>query len=197
MLLVCIEVREPAMTHHSRRLLLVVLMIALSQLACAVGFTPPTPGGSISIGEPPTLAPPSNVQGEQATVSDVIDGDTIDVLMNGVGYRVRYVGVNTPERDETCYSEATNANAGMVAGQTITMTRDQSNTDRYGRLLRYIYVGNVFVNEQLVIQGYAEAVEYQPDTLHTAYFRDLEVQARNANVGCHPSGIFNDGSTTR
>jgi hypothetical protein len=48
-----------------------------------------------------------------------------------------------------------------------------------------------------VQNGWAEAVEYPPDTAQTAYFRQLEVEARNANRGCHPTGIFNDGSDTR
>jgi micrococcal nuclease len=172
------------------------VMLALAMLACTFGFEPPT--------VIPTAAPsnPSGgasnpTGGETATVTRVIDGDTIEVDIGGVGYRVRYVGVNTPERDEVCYQDATNANAAMVQGQTIRMMRDQSNTDRYGRLLRYIYVGDRFVNAELVSGGWAEAVEYRPDTLHTAAFRALEVTARSQNVGCHPTGIFNDGSDTR
>ena len=135
--------------------------------------------------------------GETAQVTDIIDGDTIDVDINGVGYRVRYIGVNTPERDETCYADATNANADLVDGQTVTLVRDSSNTDRYGRLLRYIYVGNVFVNAQLVQEGWAESVEYPPDTANAATFRQLEDAAARSNLGCHPTGIFDDGSTTR
>jgi endonuclease YncB( thermonuclease family) len=84
-----------------------------------------------------------------------------------------------------------------VQGQTVTLVRDVSETDRYGRLLRYVYVNGVNVNEQLVAQGYAEAVEYEPDTAQTAAFRDLEAQARAANLGCHPTGVFNDGSDVR
>ncbi len=97
------------------------------------------------------------VDGETALVVDVIDGDTIDVRLGGDTYRVRYIGVNTPERDEPCYFEATAANAVLVEGQTVTLVRDVSETDRYGRLLRYVYAGPVFVNAELVAQGYAEA----------------------------------------
>lgn len=140
---------------------------------------------------------PNPAGGETARVTSVIDGDTIDVEMNGVGYRVRYVGVNTPERGEVCYPEATDANAALVTGRTVTLVRDVENTDRFGRLLRYVYVGDEFVNAALVRQGYAEAVEYPPDIRHTAEFRQLERAARAGGLGCHPTGIFDDGSDTR
>jgi endonuclease YncB( thermonuclease family) len=138
-----------------------------------------------------------NITGESARVVGVIDGDTIDVSINGTEYRVRYVGVNTPERGESCYQEAVDANRNLVNGQTVTLVRDTSDTDRYDRLLRYIYVGNTLVNEELVRNGYAEAVLYAPDDEFYNAFLDLERQARQRNIGCHPTGIFNDGSDTR
>jgi endonuclease YncB( thermonuclease family) len=126
----------------------------------------------------------------RALVTDVIDGDTIDVLIDGDEYRVRYIGVNTPERDESCYQDATNANAALVSGQTVTLVRDVSETDRYGRLLRYVYVGSTFVNAELVRQGYAENVEYPPDTANAAWFGQMAREARSANLGCWPTGVF-------
>jgi micrococcal nuclease len=142
-------------------------------------------------------APPSSTEGESARVTQVIDGDTIDVRIGEIGYRVRYIGVNTPERDETCYQEAADANAALVSGQTVTLVKDTSETDQFGRLLRYVYVGDTFVNASLVRDGWAESVEYPPDTAHASEFRGLERDAAATNRGCHPTGIFNDGSTTR
>jgi endonuclease YncB( thermonuclease family) len=135
--------------------------------------------------------------GETGQVTNVIDGDTIDVMLNGEVVRVRYVGVNTPERDEVCYSDAVSANRRMVEGQTVTLVRDTSETDRYGRLLRYIYVGGTFVNQVLVEQGYAEAVLYDPDDQYFNTFSQLEQTAARAGLGCHSTGIFADESTTR
>jgi len=174
-----------------RRILLLVLL-SLPLIACAVGFTPPTPG-TVYTEQPPG----ANVQGEQAVVTNVIDGDTIDVRIGTSTYRVRYIGINTPERDEVCYQDATDANASLVSGRTVTLVKDASNTDQYGRLLRYIYVDNVFINEQLVLQGFAEAVQYPPDTRFADYFTRLEQEAAQFQRGCHPTGIFNDGSYTR
>jgi endonuclease YncB( thermonuclease family) len=142
-------------------------------------------------------APSGGVTGDTAQVTRVIDGDTIDVDINGIGYRVRYIGVNTPERDEICYQPAADANAALLSGKTVTLVKDTSNTDAFGRLLRYVYVGSTFVNATLVVEGWAENAEYPPDTTHAAEFRVLEARAKAANAGCHPSGIFDDGSDTR
>lgn len=139
----------------------------------------------------------SSGSGETGRVVRVIDGDTIDVDVNGETIRVRYVGVNTPERDEPCYQEATDANRRLVENKTVRLERDTSDTDRYDRPLRYVYVGDTFVNWELVEDGYAEAVLYEPDDRHYEEFLRLESQATLANRGCHPSGIFDDGSTRR
>ena len=79
----------------------------------------------------------------------------------------------------------------------VRMVKDVSETDQYGRLLRYVYVGDIFVNARLVEEGYAEVVSYPPDTAYFTQFRDLERAAAAANLGCHPTGIFADGSYTR
>lgn len=176
------------------RNLIPAFCLALSILACNAPVTVQNPPAG---NNPPSDGGGSIIVGDSGVVTQIIDGDTIDVNINGTEYRVRYVGVNTPERDEVCYQEAKDANAALVQGQTVTLVRDVSETDRYGRLLRYVYVNGVNVNAQLVTEGYAEAVEYAPDTAQTATFRAIEVQARAANLGCHPTGIFNDGSDVR
>ena len=164
-----------------------IMLVGL--VGCTFGFEPLDSANPVSGGSVP--------DGETALVTAVIDGDTIDVSMNGRTYRVRYVGVNTPERNEPCYRDATNANRALVEGQTVRLVKDVSDTDRYDRLLRYVYVGNTFVNAELVRQGYAEVVVYRPDTAQSEAFRRLEIEAANAGRGCHPTGIFNDGSYER
>lgn len=178
----------------NRLSLIAIILLIIS--ACSLEIETPTSGGDT---QPPTTAPdvPNVPQGDTGRVTYIIDGDTIDVEINGETFRVRYIGVNTPESDEVCYQEAKNANSALVMGKTVTLVRDQSETDRFDRLLRYVYVDGTFVNERLVGDGWAEAVEYPPDTLYTAHFRDVERQAVAASNGCHPTGIFNDGSTTR
>ena len=140
---------------------------------------------------------PDTAQGDLYTVVNIVDGDTIDVRQGDVTYVVRYIGINTPERNEVCYADAKQANTDLVSGQMVRMERDRSNTDRYGRLLRYVYAGDIFINERLVADGYAEAVLYEPDDRFFDRFSEIEGQAAQAGLGCHPTGIFNDGSVTR
>lgn len=134
----------------------------------------------------PTNTPAAAV-GETAVVSRVIDGDTIEVSMNGTFYRVRYIGINTPELNEPCGREATLANSALVAGRTVRLVKDVSETDQYGRLLRYVYLGDLFVNAKLVADGWAEAVAYPPDTAFASYFESLEAQAVRQVCGIEPT----------
>ena len=135
--------------------------------------------------------------GEDATVLRVVDGDTIDIEINGERQRVRYIGMNTPERGEPCFDEATQANVDLALGKAVHLVSDVSETDRYGRLLRYVYVGDVFVNLELVAQGYAEAVLYRPDDRHYELLSELEAEAAQAGLGCHRTGVFDDGDARR
>jgi len=116
-------------------------------------------------------------------VVEVIDGDTITI--EG-GYRVRYIGIDTPEVypvAEDFGIEAWEANRALVEGKEVHLERDVSETDRYGRLLRYIYVNGIFVNAELVRLGLAEAKAYPPDTKYQDYLGELETEAREAERG--------------
>ena len=118
-----------------------------------------------------------------ARVTQVIDGDTITV--EG-GYRVRYIGIDTPEiypKLETYGMEALEANRKLVEGKEVRLERDVSETDKYGRLLRYVYVDGIFVNAELVRQGWAEAKAYPPDIEYQDYLEELEAEARQAGRG--------------
>lgn len=139
----------------------------------------------------------AQVKEEIGLVTRVVDGDTIDVLLNGKNTRIRYLQMNTPERSDPCFRDATRANANLVAGKSVRLVADRENADRYGRLLRFIYVGDALVNRVLVEQGWAEVVLYPPNDAHYDEFVRLEREAAAAGRGCHPTGIFDDGSTTR
>lgn len=126
---------------------------------------------------------------ETARVVEIVDGDTIKVELRGQVYRLRYIGMDSPERDvagstpEPYAVEATEANRRLVEGQTVTLDKDVSDTDRYGRLLRYVYVGDTLVNVELVRLGLAWAKTYPPDTRLQAEIIAAEKQAREAHRG--------------
>jgi len=117
-------------------------------------------------------------------VVDIIDGDTIDVrLEDGHEYRVRYIGIDTPERGELFYSEASNYNEEIVSGKAVTLVRDVSETDRFGRLLAYVVTDNVFVNYHIIRSGYATAVTFPPDVACADTFAEAERLAREEGAG--------------
>lgn len=121
-----------------------------------------------------------------AEVVRITDGDTIRVLYQGQEYPVRYIGANTPEVyfGLECYGrEASQANKRFVEGQTVRLIRDVRERDDFGRLLRYVYVGEVFVNAELIRQGYAYAKAYPPDTRYAALFEELADLARREKAG--------------
>lgn len=122
---------------------------------------------------------------DEAVVSKIVDGDTIDVQISGRTYRVRYIGIDTPEMSSNdCYAkEATERNRQLVQGKIVCLEKDISETDRYGRLLRYVYQGNTFINASLVREGYAQAFTYPPDVAHASDFVALQQQARNERAG--------------
>ena len=71
----------------------------------------------------------------------------------------------------------------MVGGKKVRLEKDVSETDRYGRLLRYVFVDGLFVNEYLVKQGYAQARSYLPDIKYQDIFRQAEQYARKKHLG--------------
>ncbi len=123
-------------------------------------------------------------------VTRVIDGDTLEVAIADQTYRVRYIGIDTPEAGALCGDTATAVNAELVSGQTVRLVRDVSQTDRYDRLLRYVYVGDVFINAELIRRGVAEAKRYAPDTAQAATLEAVETQARAAATACYAQGVF-------
>ena len=107
-----------------------------------------------------------NLEGESKKVARVVDGDTIEI--EG-GQTVRYIGIDTPEtvhpqKTVECFGrEASNRNKELVEGKFVQLEKNVSETDKYGRVLRYVYADGVFVNEPLVKEGFAHASSYSPD----------------------------------
>jgi micrococcal nuclease len=128
----------------------------------------------------------SSHSAELATVKRVIDGDTIELNDER---KVRYIGIDTPElhhptKGVQCFGkEAMEKNKELVEGKTIKMKRDVSETDRYKRLLRYIWVGDIFVNEYLVREGYASQATFPPDVAYAETFRKAAEEARVSDKG--------------
>lgn len=134
---------------------------------------------------------PHNLQ-DQVLVSRVIDGDTIEI---STGQKVRYIGINTPEtvhpeKPVQCFGkEASVRNKELIEGKLVHLEKDISETDKYGRLLRYVYLKEnesaptIFINDYLIRQGYAHSSSYPPDIKYQDQFRQAEADARDNNRG--------------
>ncbi len=122
----------------------------------------------------------STTANEGALVRRVVDGDTIEMAD---GARVRYIGIDAPERDDLFYQEATDYNRQLVEGQRVHLLRDESDEDRFGRLLRYILAGDILINAELVREGFAIAKRYPPDEKFADCFDDLMHEAKENRRG--------------
>lgn len=130
-------------------------------------------------------------QGERETVSKVVDGDTIELQS---GKTVRFIGIDTPEtvdprRPVGCFGkEASNETKKLLSGKQVVLQKDVSETDKYKRLLRYVYLPlddgqTLFVNDYLVREGYAKIYTYPPDVKFNEQFREAEKFARENKKG--------------
>jgi micrococcal nuclease len=137
--------------------------------------------------------PTVRVIGEDtSTVSRVVDGDTVEL---STGEKVRYVGMNAPESVKPdwpveCFGkEASARNRELTEGKRVRLTKDVSERDRYGRLLRFVYLSDgTFVNELLVREGYARVSTFPPDVAKESIFRAAEADARAAKRGLWADG---------
>lgn len=99
----------------------------------------------------------------EGTVTHIVDGDTIKVAINGNLETIRYIGVNAPERGEDGYEDAILVNRRLVSGKRVRMEADKQDIDKYGRKLRYVWVGRRFVNRELYRQGVARIMAIEPN----------------------------------
>jgi endonuclease YncB( thermonuclease family) len=118
----------------------------------------------------------------------VIDGDTIRLASGEV---VRYIGIDTAERGEPYYWEATRANRLMLEGKALRLESDVTNEDRYGRLLRYVYANDIFVNAELVRQGLALVYREGkfPDNKYFEVLRQASEEAAAEGLGIWSLGM--------
>lgn len=126
---------------------------------------------------------PITSERQTAKVVGVTDGDTITVQINGQTFKVRYIGVDSPESSASGGYSATSENSLLVSGKIITLVKDVSETDKYGRLLRYVFVDDIFVNYEMVRLGWATSGTWPPDTSCDTTFLTAEVNAKNNKVG--------------
>jgi micrococcal nuclease len=142
-------------------------------------------------GSPPVPTMPTTL-GANATMFEVVDGDTIDVNIKGHRERVRLIGIDTPETKKPntavqCYGpEATAFTKTLLPPDvTLHLERDVVARDDYGRMLAYVYLAGdgMFVNMAIVQQGYARPLTIPPNTAHASEFAEAARVAEADNLG--------------
>lgn len=133
----------------------------------------------------------------EAKVTRIVDGDTIVVNIQGSEKKVRMIGINTPEsttKIEKFGKEASNYTTQKLTDKTVYLEKDVNETDKYGRLLRYVWleipteitettIKEKMFNAILVIEGYAQVATYPPDIKYVDYFTKIQNIAKDANLG--------------
>lgn len=156
-------------------------LLALSSLAGCDG----------SAAEPVTSLLPGGVEAN-ATVTHHVDGDTVDVDIDGREERLRLIGVDTPEtkkRDTPieCFGPEASAFTEelLPVGTPVRIERDVVGRDDYGRLLGYLYRSEdgIFVNYELMRQGYAQTLSIAPNDAHAELFADAALAAEADGAG--------------
>lgn len=165
-----------------KRLLGLLLILPLIMLACTEEATPSDSdnGEQNNVNVPADGYPlkPQNLT--TARVTDVIDGDTLDL---DDGQRVRLIGVNTPERDQPYYEEAREFLEGRVEGKQVEIEYDVERTDQYDRTLAYLWLGDILINQEILTQGYANSLILPPNQRYEAFFLLAEQNAQDAGIG--------------
>ena len=171
------------------RKLVLLIVLGLAGYVLAAGV----PGRATSAPETDASLGWFSLRGK---VVRVVDGDTIAVMIDGREEDVRYIGVDTPEsvapnRPVECFGKrAADFNQDLVAGKRVRLVFDAERRDRYGRLLSYVYAGEVFVNAELVRRGFATTLTIPPNDTFADRFAGLERAAGRAGRGlwgaCEP-----------
>lgn len=152
--------------------------------------------------EPESISSESVPEEPETALYDVVrvvDGDTFIIDNNGTEERVRLLLIDTPEsvhpdaeRNVPYGKVASEFTTNYLDGKQVSLEFDVQERDQYGRLLAYVYVGDVMLNELLLSEGHATVSVYQPNVKYVDQFRELEAQAKTAKVGIWAEEMFSE-----
>ncbi len=179
------------------RLLLLIALLALLVSGWIVVHQWPGDTSTRPLARPSTAAGPYRVR-------DVVDGDTLQVLVDQAVITVRLIGIDTPETKKPdtpvqCYGPEASARTKQLAdGHQVWLEDDpsQGHLDKYGRTLAYVWIDQVLLNQTLVAEGFAHEYTYDKPYAYQGRFRGVETAAKAAQIGFWSASTCN-GDTTR
>lgn len=131
------------------------------------------------LGQAPCLA--ESLTGRCVAVGD---GDTVTVAVGPRRERIRLIGIDAPEKQQAPWGERARAfTARLVLDQEVRVETDVEPRDRYGRMLGYVYVGDTFVNREVIRSGHAVLLTYPPNVRHVEAFTAAQAEARSRGLG--------------
>lgn len=136
----------------------------------------------------PTVTPIAS--SGKSLVTKVIDGDTVDVQINGQKETVRLIGINAPETNECFGKEATDKAKELLNSKSVNLESDptQGERDKYQRLLRYIFVDGNSFEELMVKNGFAKEYTYNKAYKYQSLYRSAQIEAQNNKRGLWADG---------
>lgn len=170
---------------------LLVLTLAIGTVACTDDVASTDATLPVNPATPATVPDRTELE-PNATVERVVDGDTIVADIDGERERVRLLGIDTPEsvaenRPDQCFGAESSDYLKQLLpeGTAITLILDEEARDQYDRLLAYVVRSSdeLFVNLDLLEQGYAGVLIYSPNNHYESLFRDAERAASDAGTG--------------
>lgn len=156
-------------------------------------------------GVAPTTVPSASPESETYSVVRVVDGDTIEVEINGTKESIRFIGIDTPEtvdprKPVQCFGrEASAKTKSLLEGRSVRLEADssQGERDKYNRLLRYVFLPDgTHINDLLIRQGYAHEYTYNLPYKYQAQFKQAEQEARAAKRGLWADGVCDSQQAT-
>ena len=129
---------------------------------------------------------------QSGTISstEIIDGDTFRLV---TGDTVRLIGIDAPELSQPGGEVSREYLAHLICGKRVTLEKGHEDKDKYNRLLRFVYINDLCINEEMIRQGYAEA-RYLPESPIREYYLQLEIQAEAARAGLWSDNVFQSRS---
>jgi micrococcal nuclease len=117
---------------------------------------------------------------------EIIDGDTFRLA---TGDTVRLIGIDAPELSQPGGEVSREYLAHLLLGKPLTLEKGSEDRDKYNRLLRFVYINDLCINEEMIRQGYAEA-RYLPENPIRDYYLQLEIQAETTRAGLWSDNVF-------
>ena len=131
------------------------------------------------------------------TVVRTVDGDTLEIDLDGTAEKVRLIGIDTPESVHPDASKNTEAGKSaaeyvkrMLEGREIELELDVQERDQYGRILAYVYLEGIMVNKTLLREGYAEISTFPPNVKHVEDFKAIAAERRANDPNIKKSGTY-------